>query len=63
MTKNVIQSDVTYENALIIGGGDLRIAMHVLKKFPNVKKLVNCELDQLVTDTCARFFPFDSIIE
>ena len=35
----------------------------MLKEFPKVKKLVNCELDRLVTDTCEKFFPFEPIIE
>lgn len=62
MTKNVILKEKTYENALIIGGGDLRIAAYILQEFPNVKKLTNCELDKVVTDTCEKFFPFDKII-
>ena len=70
MSKNVlfnlfqvIQKDKEYENILIIGGGDLRIAQYVLKTFKNVKHLVNCEIDERVTILSEKYFGFDPIIK
>jgi len=45
MTKYVVLKDKEYENVVIIGGGDLLIASHILETYPGVKKLTMVELD------------------
>lgn len=48
---------------MIIGGGDLRIAEHVLKNFKKVKHLTNCDIDERVTIVSEKYFGFDPIIK
>ncbi len=44
-------------NALIIGGGDFGVAYHLLKH-KSLKRVVMCELDDLVVDVCRKHFPW-----
>ena len=37
MTRLVIDANKDYETVIIIGGGDLPIAAHILEKYPRVK--------------------------
>ena len=56
MSRLVLDKEKTYEHVIIIGGGDLPIAAHVLEKYPNVKKLTVCEIDDRVVEVTKRFF-------
>jgi spermidine synthase len=38
------------ENVLIIGGGDCLVANHMLRRFPNIKKVTMCEIDRRVVE-------------
>lgn len=44
------------ENVLVIGGGDGGTAREVLR-YPNVKRLVMCEIDELVFRMCEEYLP------
>ena len=48
MTQYVLPKDRDLEQVIIIGGGDLLIATHILKNYPNVKKVTVCEIDERV---------------
>ena len=56
MSRLVLEKEKVYEHVIIIGGGDLPIAAHVLEKYPNVKKLTVCEIDERVVEVCKQFF-------
>lgn len=63
MTKSALSQDKEYENILIIGGGDLRIASMILQKY-RVQKLTVCEIDRCVVDVVKQFFPIcEEVIE
>jgi spermidine synthase len=61
MSRLVLEKDKTYEHVIIIGGGDLPIAAHVLEKYPNVKKLTVCEIDGRVVEVTKKFFSIGEI--
>jgi len=44
------------KDVLIVGGGDGGVVREVCKH-PEVKRIVCCELDQMVVDVCKKFFP------
>jgi spermidine synthase len=56
MTRLAINHEQTYEHVIIIGGGDLPIAAHILEKYPNVKKLTVCEIDDRVVEVTRKYF-------
>lgn len=56
MIKDVVKNDKDYEHVVIIGGGDLIIAAKLLEKYPNVKKVTVCEIDNRVIEVTKRFF-------
>jgi len=61
MSRLVLSKDKTYEHVIIIGGGDLPIAAHVLEKYPNVKKLTVCEIDERVVEVTKKYFEIGEI--
>lgn len=56
LTRLVLDKEKTYDHVIIIGGGDLPVAAHVLEKYPNVKKLTVCEIDDRVVEVTKQFF-------
>jgi len=56
-----LDKEKTYEHVVIIGGGDLPIAAHVLEKYPNVKKLTVCEIDDRVVEVTKKYFSMGEI--
>lgn len=63
MIKDVVKNDKDYEHVVIIGGGDLIIAANLLEKYPNVKKVTVCEIDNQVVEVTKRFFQFAQNID
>lgn len=63
MTRNVINPERDYDHVLIIGGGDLIIATHVLEKYPKVKHVTVCDLDERVIEVTKHFFRMGRTIE
>lgn len=63
MVKEVVKRGQDYNHVVIIGGGDLIIAAHLLEKYPNVKKVTVCEIDNRVVEVTKRFFSFAEIID
>lgn len=63
MTRLCINKEKTYEYVVIIGGGDLPIAAHILEKYPNVKKLTVCEIDSRVVEVTKKYFEMGEICE
>jgi len=61
MSRLVLEKDKEYEHVIIIGGGDLPIAAHVLEKYPGVKKLTVCEIDERVVELTKKFFQIGEI--
>lgn len=58
MAKNALDcKDKEYDHVVIIGGGDLLIASHILKEY-KVKKLTVCELDEKVVEVTSKHFDF-----
>lgn len=47
---------------MIIGGGDLIIAIYILKNFPNVKKLTLVEIDKRIVEITQQYFDFANFI-
>ena len=62
MSRLVLNKEKDYDHVIIIGGGDLIIAAHILDKYPRVKKLTVCEIDDRVIDVTKEYFSFASII-
>lgn len=62
MTKLVLNKQKEYSHVVIIGGGDLPIAAHILEKYPNVKKLTVCDIDERVTAVTRKYFTIGDII-
>jgi spermidine synthase len=56
MSRLVLDKEQIYEHVIIIGGGDLPIAAHVLQNYPNVKKLTVVEIDERVVEVTKQFF-------
>ena len=63
MTRFNITKDKSYDHVIIIGGGDLIIAAHILEEYPLVKKVTVCEIDERVVEITQKFFSFADIIE
>jgi len=62
MTRLAIDNDTDYEHVIIIGGGDLPIAAHILEKYPKVKKLTVCDIDGKVWEVVSKFFSIGDIV-
>ena len=58
MSKLALSQDKEYKHVVIIGGGNLLIANHILTNYSNVKKLTVCELDEKVIEVTQKFFEF-----
>jgi len=56
MSGLVVAKDKNYDHVIIIGGGDLVVAAYVLEKYPNVKNLTLCEIDERVSEVTKQFF-------
>ena len=56
MSSNVISQDKDYNHVIIIGGGDLVIAAHILKEYPKVKKVTVSDIDERVIDLTKKYF-------
>jgi spermidine synthase len=56
LTRLVVDKEKTYEHVIIIGGGDLPVAAHILEKYPGVKKLTVCEIDDRVVEVTKKYF-------
>jgi spermidine synthase len=63
MARLALNKENTYDHVIIIGGGDLTIAAHVLKNYPNVKKLTVCEIDGRVVEVMKKFFDIGEICQ
>jgi len=63
MTKFVVEKDKSYDHVVIIGGGDLPIAAHILKNYPGVKKLTVCDIDSRVVEVTKQFFQIGEICQ
>jgi len=63
MSRLVLEKEKTYEHVIIIGGGDLPIAAHVLEKYPNVKKLTVCEIDGRVVEVTKKYFSIGEVCQ
>ncbi|KAL4497401.1 hypothetical protein ABPG72_011336 [Tetrahymena utriculariae] len=57
MTDTILNKDTEYENVLIIGGGDLKIAHKLYNEYPKVKKITLCEIDPIVMEITEQYFP------
>jgi spermidine synthase len=63
LTRFNLSKDRNYEHVIIIGGGDLVIAAHLLEDYPLIKKITVCEIDDRVIEVTRKFFSFAEIIE
>lgn len=63
ITRLNVKRDKEYDHIIIIGGGDLVIAAYLLEKYPLIKKLTVCEIDERVIEVTKKFFSFADIIE
>lgn len=48
LTRSVINHKLDYDHVLLIGAGDMIIPTYLLEKYPNIKKLTVCEIDERV---------------
>lgn len=66
-TKDITRFNITkekeYQHIIIIGGGDLVIAAHLLEEYPLVKKITVCEIDERVIEVTKQYFSFADVIE
>lgn len=63
MSRLVLDVEKIYEHVVIIGGGDLPIAAHILQKYPLVKKLTVCEIDDRVVEVTKKFFQIGEVCQ
>lgn len=63
ITRFNITKDRIYDHIIIIGGGDLVIAAHLLEEYPLIKKVTVCEIDERVIEVTKKYFSFADIIE
>ncbi len=59
---NNICKEKDYEQVIIIGGGDLVIAAHLLEEYPRIKKVTVCEIDNRVIEVTKKYFSFADVI-
>lgn len=62
ITRFNLDKEKTYEHIIIIGGGDLVIAAHLLEEYPNIKKVTVCEIDNRVIEVTKKYFSFADVI-
>lgn len=63
ITRLVVNKEKTYEHVLIVGGGDLLVAAHLIEHYPNVKKVTLCELDKRVPEVTKKYFTVGEIVK
>lgn len=63
MMANVIKAGKSLDHVIIVGGGDLVIATQLLQKYPEVKKVTVCEIDERVVAVTQKYFSFAEIVE
>jgi spermidine synthase len=63
ITRFNISRNRSYDHIIIIGGGDLVIAAHLLEEYPLINKVTVCEIDERVIEVTKKFFSFADIIE
>ena len=63
MTRFVVNKQKNYDHVIILGGGDLVIAAHLLENYPNIKKITVCEIDNRVIEVTKEFFFFADVIK
>lgn len=56
MVRHVVMKDKSYDHVIIVGGGDLLIAGHLLDTYPLVKKLTVCDIDERVIEVSKKYF-------
>jgi len=61
MARLALDKNKQYDHVIIIGGGDLPIAAHVIENYPNVNKLTVCEIDERVVDVTRKFFEIGEV--
>ena len=62
ITRFVLKNEKDYEHVIIIGGGDLVIAAHLLENYPRIRKLTVCEIDNRVIEVTKQYFSFADVI-
>jgi spermidine synthase len=63
MVEIVVKADKDYDHVVIIGGGDLVIATHLLREYPKIRKVTVCEIDSRVVEVTKRYFSFAEIVD
>jgi spermidine synthase len=63
MIANVVKAGKTMDHVIIVGGGDLVIATQLLQKFPQIKKVTVCEIDERVVAVTQKYFSFAEVVE
>ena len=63
MIANVVKSGKSLDHVIIVGGGDLVIATQILQRYPEVKKVTVCEIDERVVAVTQKYFSFAEIVE
>ncbi|KRX00073.1 hypothetical protein PPERSA_07270 [Pseudocohnilembus persalinus] len=54
ISKEVVNQNS--KNILVIGGGDLLVVNHLLKNYPNLQKITQCEIDERVINNVKKYF-------
>lgn len=63
MVNTVVRPSKPYGHVVIIGGGDLVIATHLLREYPLISKVTVCEIDSRVVEVTKKYFSFADIVE
>ena len=63
ITRFNINKNQYYDHIIIIGGGDLVIAAHLLEEYPLINKITVCEIDERVIEVTKKYFSFADIVE
>jgi spermidine synthase len=62
ITRFNLSKEKEYNHIIIIGGGDLVIAAHLLENYPLIRKLTVCEIDDRVIEVTKKYFSFANVI-
>lgn len=62
LTKCVVSHTQELNHVLIIGAGDMIIPTYLLEKYPNIKKITVCEIDERVVEVVKKFFTMSSLV-
>lgn len=63
LCKLIVEQDKNYDHILIIGAGDLYVPSYLLNKFPGVKKITMCEIDEKVPEMVRKYFGIEEIVD